>query len=91
MICGMLPVLRTLAARECIGQGSVCLVPYDVELDSASHLHMILLEAYCRENGIEVVRASKTTLITNLGNKDNLDLSCVLVINDDPYFLETPE
>ncbi|XP_011304996.1 uncharacterized protein Gadd45 isoform X2 [Fopius arisanus] len=49
--CGMLPTLRVLASRGCECQGSVCLVPTDANTDSASHLQMTLLEAYCREIG----------------------------------------
>ncbi|XP_012282701.1 uncharacterized protein LOC105700950 [Orussus abietinus] len=88
--CGMLPTLRVLASRECLGQGSVCLVPLDVELDSASHLQLTLLEAYCREIGVEVTRVTEDSLRSALG-PGQADLSCVLVTNDDDYFLESPE
>ncbi|XP_014468610.1 PREDICTED: uncharacterized protein LOC106741302 [Dinoponera quadriceps] len=88
--CGMLPTLRMLASRGCNSQDSVCLVPFDVEMDSASHLHMILLEAYCREIGIKVLRVSRERMRAHLC-PGSADLSCVLITNDDPFFLESPE
>ncbi|XP_015605225.1 uncharacterized protein LOC107272521 [Cephus cinctus] len=88
--CGMLPTLRVLASKGCNSQG-FCLVPLNPEMDSASHLQMTLLEAYCREVGIEVVRVTEDALRTAVG-KEEQDLSCVLVTTDDnSYFLETPE
>lgn len=86
----MLPTLRVLASRGCENQGSVCFVPLEDKKDSASHMQMTLLEAYCREIGIEVVRISEDTLRSALG-PEHRDLSCVLVTGDSPYFLETPE
>lgn len=86
--CGMLPTLRALASRECNDQGSICIVPLDVHMDAASHLQMILLEAYCREIGIKVSRVPLNTLRDLLG-PGHTDLSCVLI--DDPYFLDPPE
>lgn len=86
--CGMLPTLRALASRGCNDQGSICMVPLDVEMDAASHLQMILLEAYCREIGIRVSRVPLNTLRDLLG-PGHTDLSCVLI--DDPYFLDPPE
>ncbi|KZC14505.1 Brain-specific angiogenesis inhibitor 1 [Dufourea novaeangliae] len=89
--CGMLPTLRALASKECENsQGTVCLVPFDTEMDSASHLQMILLEAYCRETGIKVLRVSREKIRDHLCPGGG-DLSCVLISNVDPYFLETPE
>lgn len=88
--CGMLPTLRALASKECDIQGSVCLVPFDVEMDAASHLQMILLEAYCRENGIKVLRVSRETLKHRLC-PGSADLSCVLISNDDPFVPNAPE
>lgn len=86
--CGMLPTLRALASRECNDQGSICMVPLDVEMDAASHLQMILLEAYCREIGIRVSRVPLRTL-QNLLGPGHSDLSCVLI--DEPYFVDPPE
>ncbi|XP_076647914.1 uncharacterized protein LOC143356262 [Halictus rubicundus] len=89
--CGMLPTLRALAAKECENsQGTICLVPFDTEMDSASHLQMILLEAYCRETGIKVLRVSRERIQEHLCPGSG-DLSCVLICNDDPYFLDPPE
>lgn len=88
--CGMLPTLRALASRGCDSRGTVCLVPFDSEMDSASHLQMILLEAYCRETGIKVLRVSSERIRDHLCPGTG-DLSCVLISNDDPFFLETPE
>lgn len=84
--CGMLPTLRELASRGCNSRGSVCLVPVDVEMDAASHLQMTLLEAYCREIGIKVLSVSKETIRLHLC-PGSTDLSCVLISNDDPFFL----
>ncbi|XP_053998145.1 uncharacterized protein LOC128886909 [Hylaeus anthracinus] len=89
--CGMLPTLRALESKECDNsQGTVCLVPFDTEMDSASHLQMILLEAYCRETGIKVFRVSRERIRDHLCPGSG-DLSCVLISNDDPYFLDPPE
>ncbi|XP_076670551.1 uncharacterized protein LOC143369927 [Andrena cerasifolii] len=89
--CGMLPTLRALASRQCDSiQGTTCLVPVDTEMDSASHLQMILLEAYCRETGIKVLRVSRERIRDHLC-PDSGDLSCVLISNHDPYFLDLPE
>lgn len=90
--CGMLPTLRALASKQCDNsQGVVCLVPFDADMDSASHLQMILLEAYCRETGIKVLRVSRERIRDHLC-PGSVDLSCVLISNDDdPYFLDTPE
>ncbi|CAK9799096.1 hypothetical protein ANTQUA_LOCUS1857 [Anthophora quadrimaculata] len=89
--CGMLPTLRALASKECENsQGTVCLVPFDTEMDSASHLQMILLEAYCRETGIKVLRVSRERIREHLCPGTG-DPSCVLISNSDPYFLNTPE
>ncbi|XP_076756899.1 uncharacterized protein LOC143426997 [Xylocopa sonorina] len=88
--CGMLPTLRALASKECENsQGTICLVP-DTDMDSASHLQMILLEAYCRETGIKVLRVPTERIRDHLCPGSG-DLSCVLISNDDPYFLESPE
>lgn len=89
--CGMLPTLRALASKECENsQGTICLVPFDANMDSASHLQIILLEAYCRETGIKVLRVSRERIRDHLCPGSG-DLSCVLISNDDPYFLDTPE
>lgn len=88
--CGMLPTLRQLAARECNSRGSICLVPFDVEMDAASHLHMTLLEAYCREIGIEVHRVCKETIRLHLC-PGSTDMSCVLISNDNSYFPKLPK
>lgn len=89
--CGMLPTLRALASKGCeISQGTICLVPFDTDMDSASHLQMILLEAYCRETGIKVLRVSRERIRDHLC-PGSCDLSCVLISNDDPYFLDPPE
>lgn len=88
--CGMLPTLRVLASRGGECHGSVCLVPLLDKVDSASHLHMTLLEAYCREIGIEVLRVSADALRSMLG-PEHQDLSCVLMTNDQPHFVESPE
>ncbi|XP_077255300.1 uncharacterized protein LOC143893615 [Temnothorax americanus] len=88
--CGMLPTLRKLASRGCNSRGSVCLVPYDVEMDAASHLQMTLLEAYCREIGIQVLSVSKETIQLHLC-PGGTDLSCVLISNDDSYFPKLPK
>uniref|UniRef100_A0A6V7LG56 Ribosomal protein L7Ae/L30e/S12e/Gadd45 domain-containing protein n=1 Tax=Bracon brevicornis TaxID=1563983 RepID=A0A6V7LG56_9HYME len=84
--CGLLPTLRVLGSRGCELQGSVCLVPADATTDSASHLQLTLLEAYCREIGIQVGRVSENKLRSVFGNHD---LSCVLVTNE--HFVEAPE
>ncbi|XP_029156398.1 uncharacterized protein LOC114929144 [Nylanderia fulva] len=86
IICGMLPTLRELASRGCNSRGSICLVPINIEMDAASHLQMTLLEAYCREIGIKVLSVSKETIEAHLCPGDT-DLSCVLVTNDDPFFM----
>ncbi|XP_043481053.1 uncharacterized protein LOC122510457 [Leptopilina heterotoma] len=89
--CGLLPTLRVLATtRLCSSKSSVCFLPNDGQTDSASHLQITLLEAYCRENGIEVIRVSKDTL-KNMMCPTATDLSCVLVTSNEPYFLESPE
>lgn len=84
--CGMLPTLRELASRGCNNRGSVCLVPFNIEMDAAIHLQMTLLEAYCREIGIEVMSVSKEVIQAHLC-PGGTDLSCVLVTKDDPFFL----
>lgn len=84
--CGMLPTLRELASRGCNSRGSICLVPVDVEMDAASHLQMTLLEAYCREIGIKVLSVSKETIRLHLC-PGSTDLTCVLISNDDSFFL----
>ncbi|XP_076242723.1 uncharacterized protein LOC143184407 [Calliopsis andreniformis] len=89
--CGMLPTLRALASKECDSyQETVCLVPIDAQMDSASHLQMILLEAYCRETGIKVLRVSRERIRDHLCPGSG-DLSCVLISSSHPYFLEPPE
>ncbi|XP_051176009.1 uncharacterized protein LOC127291125 [Leptopilina boulardi] len=91
--CGLLPTLRVLATTKVSStkcQSSVCFLPNEGQTDSASHLQITLLEAYCRENGIEVIRVSKDTL-KNMMCPTATDLSCVLVTSDEPYFLESPE
>lgn len=88
--CGLLPTLQVLATRGCSSQSSVCFLPVEGQTDSASHLQITLLEAYCRENGIEVIRVSKDTL-KSMMCPSATDLSCVLVTSDEPYFLESPE
>ncbi|EFN74453.1 hypothetical protein EAG_08907 [Camponotus floridanus] len=84
--CGMLPTLRELASRGCNNRGSVCLVPFNIEMDAAIHLQMTLLKAYCREMGIEVMSVSKEVIQAHLC-PGGTDLSCVLVTKDDPFFL----
>ncbi|OAD54805.1 Brain-specific angiogenesis inhibitor 1 [Eufriesea mexicana] len=89
--CGMLPTLRALASKECENrQSTICLVPFDTNMDAGSHLQMILLEAYCRETGIKVLRVSREKIQNHLCPGSG-DLSCVLICNDNPYFLDTPE
>lgn len=89
--CGMLPTLRALASKECENsQGTICLVPFDANMDAGNHLQMILLEAYCRETGIKVLRVSREKIQNHLCPGSG-DLSCVLICNDNPYFLDTPE
>ncbi|XP_018398934.1 PREDICTED: uncharacterized protein LOC108776730 [Cyphomyrmex costatus] len=87
--CGMLPTLKELDSRGCNSRGSICLVPFDIEMDAASHLQMTLLEAYCREIGIKVLSVSKETIQLYLC-PGNTDLSCVL-ISDDKNFPKLPK
>ncbi|XP_015123129.1 uncharacterized protein LOC107045368 [Diachasma alloeum] len=86
--CGMLPTLRVLSSRGCEWQRSVCVVPIDANTDSASHLQMTLLEAYCREIGIQVVRVRENDLRTAIGS-EHRDISCVLLTRE--HFFESPE
>ncbi|XP_063976043.1 uncharacterized protein LOC135161944 [Diachasmimorpha longicaudata] len=86
--CGMLPTLRVLSSRGCECQRSVCLVPIDANTDSASHLQMTLLEAYCREIGIQVLRVRENDLRMAIG-PEHRDISCVLLTRE--HFLESPE
>ncbi|XP_012268596.1 uncharacterized protein LOC105693332 [Athalia rosae] len=88
--CGMLPTLRALASRECWSPGTVCLVSQYEKTDPAQHLQMTLLEAYCREHGIQVVNVRADYLRSALGPQ-HVDLSCVLVTIADPFVLESPE
>lgn len=85
--CGLLPTLQVLASRGCECQGSICIVPIDLSTDSASHLQITLLEAYCREIHIEVVKITIDDLKFALGNHNynKRDLSCVLVPRDMIY------
>lgn len=89
--CGMLPTLRALASRECKNQdSSVCLVSVYEKTDPAWHLHMTLLEAYCREHEIQVVKVRAEYLTAVLGT-EHMDLSCVLISGSDPFIPESPE
>lgn len=90
MTYGMLPTLRALASRECRSQGSVCLVSVYEKTDPAWHLQMTLLEAYCREHGIQVVRVRAEYLRSALGPQ-HMDLSCVLITGEDRFIPESPE
>lgn len=89
--------MQVLANRGCEIQGSICLVPTDAKRDSASHLQITLLEAYCREICIDVVRLKLGHLKTVVGqhhHHQQHDLSCVLITHDHPLFSrlqETPE
>ncbi|XP_046424404.1 uncharacterized protein LOC124181666 [Neodiprion fabricii] len=88
--CGMRPTLQALASRGCRSlQGSVCLVSLYEKTDSAWHLQMTLLEAYCREHDIEVVRVRAEYLRAALGPQ-HMDISCVLIAPEDPFDLEPP-
>ncbi|XP_020277989.1 uncharacterized protein LOC109851871 [Pseudomyrmex gracilis] len=88
--CGMLPTLRALASRGCDCQGSICLVPFDMPMDAASHLQMTLLKAYCREIGIKVLSVSEKKIRDCLC-PGSTDMSCVLIAKDDPLLLELPD
>ncbi|XP_018376164.1 PREDICTED: uncharacterized protein LOC108769616 [Trachymyrmex cornetzi] len=88
--CGMLPTLRQLASKGCNSRGSICLVPFDIEMDAASHLQMTLLEAYCREIGIEVLSVSQETIRLHLC-PGSTDMSCVLISGDKSYFPKLPK
>lgn len=87
--CGMLPTLRVLASRGCDIRQSICLVACEPHMDSASHLQTILLEAYCREVGVEVLHLPLDHL-RSVVPEDGADLSCVLLLREEPY-AEAPE
>ena len=62
-----------------------CILPYTVEADISMKIQHKLIEAYCWENEIEVVKVSSTEEITaalqnttvDVGNE--VDLDCLLV------------
>ena len=97
IISGMLPTLQalaTLTTEPDIHKQGVCVVPLEGNADAASHLQTTLLEAYCREIGLKLLRMPVQVLRQAFGN-EHKDLDCLLLfgLEDDnaAFFLESPE
>lgn len=94
VISGMLPTLRALAnlsPEPEVYQRGVCLIPEEESSDAANDLHTTLLEAYCREVGLRILRLPERALKKAFG-REHQDLGCLLVLGgQDNFFLESPE
>ncbi|OXU25518.1 hypothetical protein TSAR_008710 [Trichomalopsis sarcophagae] len=94
VVSGIMPTLQALAGfssdPEVYSRG-VCLMPQEENVDAASHLQTTLLEAYCREIGLRIIRLPERVLRQTFG-REHRDLSCLLLLGGkDDYFLESPE
>ncbi|XP_063238967.1 uncharacterized protein LOC134540259 isoform X2 [Bacillus rossius redtenbacheri] len=85
LTCGMLPALKLL---ELDAAGALfCVVPQSRKHDSAFHIQHVLLEAFCYEHDIHMVKVDSTDKLRSLiswvesprSPKEHADVSCVLV------------
>nr|CAD7195131.1 unnamed protein product [Timema douglasi] len=54
LTCGMLPTLKTLEVDPC--SALFCIIPQSLQCDSALHIHTVLLQAFCYENNIHIIK-----------------------------------
>ncbi|CAG2062405.1 unnamed protein product [Timema podura] len=55
LTCGMLPTLKTLEVDPC--SALFCIIPQSLKSDSALHIHTVLLQAFCYENNIHIIKS----------------------------------
>nr|CAD7578710.1 unnamed protein product [Timema californicum] len=81
LTCGMFPTLKTLEVDPC--SALFCIIPQSLQCDSALHIHTVLLQAFCYENNIHIIKVDSAEKLANIigGKKKNkrLDSSCVLI------------
>lgn len=79
LTCGLLPAIELLQTDP--GSVLFCILPQSAQGDSAvHHIHTVLLQAFCYENDIHIVKVDSAERVGGLLlGGDAVDCRCVLV------------
>lgn len=76
LVLGLLDSVKTLAKAP---EDSLFCIMAEPEIgDSATHMHEVLLEAYCYENGIYIIKVDSSSKLCRIIGTSEIE-SCVLV------------
>ncbi len=76
LVLGLLDSVKTLANAP---EDSLFCIMAEPEIgDSATHMHEVLLEAYCYENGIYIIKVDSSSKLCRIVGTSEME-SCVLV------------
>lgn len=76
LVLGLLDSVKTLAKAP---EDSLFCIMAEPEIgDSATHMHEVLLEAYCYENGIYIIKVDSSSKLCRIIGTSGME-SCVLV------------
>jgi len=76
LVFGLLDSVKTLAKAP--EDSLFCIMAQPEIGDSATHMHEVLLEAYCYENGIYIIKVDSSSKLCRIIGTSELE-SCVLV------------
>lgn len=76
LVLGLLDTVKTLAKAP--EDSLFCIMAQPEIGDSATHMHEVLLEAYCYENGIYIIKVDSASKLCRIIGSSELE-SCVLV------------
>lgn len=76
LVLGLLDTVKTLAKAP--EDSLFCIMAQPEIGDSATHMHEVLLEAYCYENGIYIIKVDNSSKLCRIIGTSEME-SCVLV------------
>lgn len=76
LVLGLLDSVKTLAKAP--EDSLFCIMAQPEIGDSATHMHEVLLEAYCYENGIYIIKVDNASKLCRIIGRSEME-SCVLV------------
>jgi len=76
LVLGLLDTIKTLAKAP--EDSLFCIMAQPEEGDTATHMHEVLLEAYCYENGIYIIKVDNSSKLCRIIGTSEME-SCMLV------------
>lgn len=74
--CGLLPAIKMLEMDP--KQVLLCIMPHTQQWDAAKHIHSVLLQAFCYEHDITIIKVDSVDKLRDIV-KQRDDCSCVLI------------